>query len=115
MALDDEDPWLTQAYGGRPITPRVVGEDEDFARISGQNLVIEPLAWFFAGVVLRGSAWRSEWDIAGYWMVLFVMLPLRLMDTDRPRDWRFRLEYLALQLMTLLAGYLGWRYAGGPL
>ncbi|HEY3267407.1 MAG TPA: hypothetical protein VGM37_10800 [Armatimonadota bacterium] len=114
IALDDRDPWLVEQYGGRPITPRAVGEDEDFARISAQNFLFEPLVWFFAGIVLHGAAWRSVWDIAGYWMVLFVMLPLRLMDTDKPRDHAFRAQYVALQLLTLLAGYVGWRVAGGP-
>ncbi len=115
FALDDKDPWLMEEYGGKPITPRVVGEAEDFARIGPQSFLVEPLVWLFAGYVLRGNAWVTVWDILGYWMVLFVMLPLRLMDTDRPRDWRFRLEYVGLQLIALAAGYLGWRLAGGPL
>jgi hypothetical protein len=114
LPLDDKDPWLEDQYGGRPITPRPVGDDEDFARIGVQNFIVEPMVWLFAGYVLRGNAWNSIWDILGYWMVLFVMLPLRLLDTDRPRDWRFRAEYLALQLLALIAGYIGWRLAGGP-
>jgi hypothetical protein len=113
IALDDRDPWLTHLYGGRPITPRVVGEEEDFARIGLQNFLVEPLVWMFAGYVLYGGAWRTPRDILGYWMVLFVMLPLRLMDSDRPRDWRFRIQYGALQLMTLAGGYIGWRIAAG--
>lgn len=115
FALDDKDPWLMDQYGGKPITPRVVGEAEDFARIGMQSFLMEPVVWLYAGYVLRGNAWNSVWDILGYWMVLFVMLPLRLLDTDRPRDHRFRLEFLVLQLCTLAAGYAGWRLAGGPL
>jgi hypothetical protein len=111
--LDERDPWLTHLYGGKPIAPRVVGEEEDFARIGLQNFLLEPLAWFSAGYVLQGGPWRSVQDILGYWMILFVMLPLRLMDSHRPRDRRFRLQYVALQLLTLAAGYLGWRASGG--
>lgn len=113
VTLDDRDPWLIHLYGGKPIVPRVVGEEEDFARIGVQNFLLEPLAWFFAGYVLRGAPWRTVEDLVGYWMILFVMLPLRLMDSDRPRDRRFRFQYVALQLLTLAAGYLGWRAAGG--
>lgn len=113
IVLDDPDPWRLDEYGGRPITPRSVGEDEDFARISVQNFVYEPLVWFLAGLVLRGTAWHTVYDVLGYWMVLFVMLPLRLLDTDRPRDRWFHAQYAGLQALTLLAGYLGWRAAGG--
>lgn len=113
IALDDKDPWRVEEYGGKPITPRVVGEDEDFARISVQNFLVEPAVWAFAGYVLHGNAWRTPWDIAGYWMVLFVMLPLRLLDTDKKRDVAFRVQYVVLQLLALAAGYLGWRLAGG--
>lgn len=112
IALDDKDPWRIEEYGGKPITPRVVGEDEDFARISVQNFIVEPAVWFFAGMVLQGSeptsAWKTPWDILGYWMILFVMLPLRLMDTDKKRDRAFHVQYVALQLLALGAGFLGW-------
>jgi hypothetical protein len=113
IALDDKDPWRVEEYGGKPITPRVVGEDEDFARISAQNFILEPAVWAFAGLVLHGSAWKTPLDILGYWMVLFVMLPLRLMDTDKKRDMAFRVQYVLLQLLALAAGYLGWKLAGG--
>ena len=113
IALDDKDPWRIEEYGGKAIIPRVVGEDEDFARISVQNFVVEPAVWLFAGIVLYGNAWKTPLDILGYWMVLFVMLPLRLMDTDKKRDRAFRIQYVALQAMALGAGYLGWRIARG--
>jgi hypothetical protein len=113
IALDDKNPWMIEEYGGHPITPRVVGEEEDFARISLQNFLLEPACWLFAGFVLRGTAWRTPWDIMGYWMVLFVMLPLRLMDTDKKRDRAFRVQYVVLQLLALAAGFLGWQLAGG--
>jgi hypothetical protein len=113
IALDDKNPWMIEEYGGKPIVPRVVGEDEDFARISLQNFIVEPGVWLFAGIVLHANAWRTPWDILGYWMVLFVMLPLRLMDTDKKRDRAFRIQYVALQTLALGAGYLGWRLAGG--
>ncbi|HEY3411819.1 MAG TPA: hypothetical protein VGM51_02050 [Armatimonadota bacterium] len=113
IALDDKDPWRVEEYGGKPIIPRVVGEDEDFARISLQNFIVEPAVWLFAGFVLHGNAWKTPWDLMGYWMVLFVMLPLRLMDTDKKRDRAFRIQYVALQALSLGAGYLGWRLAGG--
>lgn len=119
IVLDEQDPWLTEEYGGKPIEPRVVGEGEDFARIDIRNFIVEPLVWMFAGYVLHGtpehpSAWNDILDILGYWMVLFVMLPLRLLDTDRPRDWRFRVEYVLLQLLALAGGIAGWYLAGGP-
>lgn len=112
--LDDHDPWLTHLYGGKPVEPRATfDEEEDFARIGLKNFILEPAAWFFAGYVLQGGPWRTPKDILGYWMILFVMLPLRLMDSHRPRDRRFRVEYVALQLLTLVAGYLGWKASGG--
>lgn len=111
--LDDRDPWLTHLYGGKPVLPREVGEEEDFARIGLKNFLLEPLAWLFAGYVLQGGPWNTVQDLLGYWMILFVMVPLRLMDSHRRRDGRFRLQYVALQLLTLAAGYLGWRLAGG--
>lgn len=118
VSLDEHDPWLIDEFGGKPITPRVVGEAEDFARIDARNFLLEPLVWMFAGYVLHGTpahpnAWNDIYDILGYWMVLFVMLPLRLLDTDRPRDLRFRLEYVGLQMLTLAGGLLGWFLAGG--
>jgi hypothetical protein len=112
----DPDPWRVEEYGGQPVAPRVFGEEDDldFARIGFGTFVLEPVVWFLAGFALRGTAWLSVWDILGYWMVLFVMLPLRLLDTEKPRDLAFRIQYMALQLLALAGGYLGWRLAGGP-
>ena len=113
---EEGDTWLMDQYGGRPVTPRELADDEDeedFARIGAINFLLEPFAWFFVGFALHGTGWRTIWDILGYWMVLVVMLPLRLMDTDKPRDNRFRLQYMVLQLTALGAGILGWAYAGG--
>lgn len=114
---EEGDPWLMDEYGGRPITPRALsdGEDEDYARIGLVNYLVEPAVWAFAGYVLRGNAWQTIWDVLGYWMVLLVMLPLRLLDTDRPRDKAFHLQYIVLQFLTLCAGLAGWRLAGGAL
>jgi hypothetical protein len=114
---EEGDPWLTDTYGGKPIEPRrLIADDdeEDFARIGLSNFIVEPLVWAFAGWTLHGNAWNSIRDIVGYWMILFVMLPLRLLDTDRPRDFAFKLQYVALQLLALAAGILGWLLAGGP-
>lgn len=113
---EEGDIWLIDQYGGQPVTPRELADDEDeedFARIGAVNFLLEPLVWFFVGFALHGTGWRTIWDILGYWMVLVVMLPLRLMDTDKPRDNRFRLQYIVLQLTALGAGIFGWAYAGG--
>jgi hypothetical protein len=115
---EEGDPWLMDEYGGKPIEPRRLIEEEDpedYARIGWSNFIVEPLVWAFSGYVLRDTAWNSVADIAGYWMVLFVMLPLRLLDTDRPRDRAFKTQYVALQLLALLAGIAGAWVQGGRL
>ena len=70
---EEGDTWLMDQYGGRPVTPRELADDEDeedFARIGAVNFVLEPLAWFFVGFALHGTGWRTIWDILGWVMML---------------------------------------------